>query len=110
MANILYSAYFCNPRESSESYTAVKWLDILLKEHNVTLLTNKSSELGLLEYYQTMPANLKIIGFDIPEWLEKKRNIQLHLGYFSFNKQSYRYLKAHKDLVKWTDVMLRKTP
>ncbi|WP_276481354.1 glycosyltransferase family 4 protein [Paraflavitalea pollutisoli] len=110
MANILYSAYFCNPRESSESYTAVKWLDILLKEHNVTLLTNKSSELGLLEYYQTMPANLKIIGFDIPEWLEKKRNIQLHLGYFSFNKQSYRYLKAHKDLVNWTDVMLRKTP
>lgn len=110
MANILYSAYFCKPGEGSEAYTAVKWLEILLQEHNVTLLTNRSSADGLKAYYQTIPHNLKIIGFDIPEWLEKKRNIQLHLGYFNFNKQSYRYLKANKDLVDWTDVMLRKTP
>jgi len=110
MANILYSAYFCKPGEGSEAYTAVKWLEILLKEHNVTLLTNRSSADGLHQYYTTLPHNLKIVGFDVPEWLEKKRNIQLHLGYFNFNKQSYRYLRSNPDVVNWTDVMLRKTP
>lgn len=110
MANILYSAYFCKPGEGSESYTAVKWLEILLKEHNVTVLTNRSSADGLKEYFKEMPSNLKIIGFDVPAWLEKKRNVQLHFGYFSFDRQSYKYVKAHKALLEWTDVILKKTP
>lgn len=110
MANILYSAYFCKPGEGSESYTAVKWLDILLKAHNVVLLTNRSSADALQNYYTQLPANLRIIAFDIPAWLEKKRKIQLHTGYFSFNRKSYAFLRKNPDIVEWTDVILRKTP
>jgi glycosyltransferase involved in cell wall biosynthesis len=110
MANILYSAYFCNPFESSESYTAVKWLEVLLKEHNVKLLTNRSCAEALESYFNPMPHNLEVIGFDIPNWLEKKRKMQLYPGYFSFDSKSYKYVKQNKELLDWTDVILKKTP
>ncbi|MBC8032770.1 MAG: glycosyltransferase family 4 protein [Chitinophagaceae bacterium] len=110
MANILYSAYFCHPEESSESYTAVKWLEILLKQHSVKLLTNRRCATALSRYFTSLPANLEIIGFDIPEWLERRRKVQLYFGYFSFDARSYRYLKKHPALVAWADVILKKTP
>lgn len=110
MANILYSAYFCNPTESSESYTAVKWLEVLLKQHNVKLLTNRSCADALHQYFKPVPPNLEIIGFDIPYWLEKKRKMQLYPGYFSFNRKSYQYVRKNQALLDWTDVILKKTP
>lgn len=110
MANILYSAYFCNPTESSESYTAVKWLEVLLKQHQVKLLTNRSCADALHKYFNPLPANLEIIGFDIPHWLEKKRKMQLYPGYFSFDSKSYKYVRKNQALLDWTDVILKKTP
>ena len=110
MANILYSAYFCNPTESSESYTAVKWLEILLRSHNVKLLTNRSCADALHKYFNPLPHNLEIIGFDIPYWLEKKRKMQLYTGYFSFNSKSYKYVRKNQAILDWTDVILKKTP
>lgn len=110
---ILLSSYRCNPFGVSEAYVGFKWLEILLKKHSVILLTIKSNELRIVDYYKKkLPINLHIISFSEIKILKKSHILynSLKIGYFIFNWQYYRFLKSNSSIVEKSDILFHNTP
>ncbi len=107
---VLLSAYFCSPYLPSEASGAFKWMTILLKEFKVVLLTNKESEADVNRYYQgNLPENLSVLTFDDDHPL-KGVKVQLHFGYFTFNRNLARYIRKDGSMLKDADLILHKNP
>ncbi|NJN24875.1 MAG: glycosyltransferase family 4 protein [Cyclobacteriaceae bacterium] len=108
---IIYSAYYCNPFGGSESYGAINWLNILLKEFDIVLITNKPSEEGLrLHFGSRFPSNLVIYSFADENILKRKFKVQVHFGYFTFNHHLRRFIQSNKEVLADAKVVLHKNP
>lgn len=111
MIDVIFSAYFCNPYWPSESYGAFKWMETMLDKANVKVFTSKGSEEGILKYYNNqLPDNLKVYTFEDDNYLKKKLKIQLHFGYFTFNKNVEKFLKSNSEELKNVKFILHKNP
>jgi len=110
--NILMSAYGIDPFGVSEHYAAFNWLRILLKEHQIMLVTTKEAEISLLKFYKgQLPENLKIIGFKDNIKLRYNRILRpLILSYFLFNHRVFRYFKKHVNMLEPVDLIFHKSP
>lgn len=110
---IIYSAYSCDPSEVSEKYVAFIWLQMLLKQFTLILLTTKQAEASIKAYYNnTLPANLQIIGFEDNYPFKGMRIIRntVQLGYFFFNYKINRYLCKNPQILNSCDLIFQKTP
>ncbi len=108
---IIYSAYFCNPFWPSESMSAFRWLIILLERYEVIVFTSKASAEGIYQYYQpAIPKNLRILTFDDDNLLKGKLNMQVHFGYFTFNKNVRKYIEKNGNEFNDVKLVLHKNP
>ena len=110
---ILYSAYSCDPFEVSEKYVAFIWLQMLLKQFTLILLTTKQAEASIKKYYKnTLPANLQIIAFEDNYPFKSNRIVRntVQLGYFFFNYKINRYLRKNPQTLNPCDLIFQKTP
>lgn len=111
MKQIILSAYYCNPYLPSEASGAFKWLQILLKQYRVVLLTNEESNEGVLKFYdQNLPENLKILTFDDSHFLKDRFRIQVHFGYFVYNNNLRKYIKEGAPELKNAQLIIHKNP
>jgi glycosyltransferase involved in cell wall biosynthesis len=109
---ILFSSYLCNPFAVSEAYSAFEWLNILLKQFNIILLTTIEEKESVNLYYKKhLPDNLEIISF--PDKYPFKSNGKIkntiRLGYFYFNHNLTSYLKKNREIID-SCYILHKSP
>jgi glycosyltransferase involved in cell wall biosynthesis len=108
---IIYSAYFCNPYWPSESMSAFKWLTILLERYDVIVFTSEGSSEGIYKYYQqSIPKNLKVQTFKDDNLLKRKIRVQLHFGYFTFNRNVKKYIEKNTNEFSDVRLILHKNP
>lgn len=111
MKQIVLSAYYCNPYLPSEASGAFKWLQILLKKYSVILLTNEESNEGVMKFYdQKLPERLKILTFDDTHFLKDRFRIQVHFGYFAYNRNLRKYIKSGAPDLKNAQLIIHKNP
>ncbi|GEM_PF-3258126 len=111
MANILFSAYWCNPFGFSEHVGSFKWLEILRSKHNIVIFTSTYSEEGLLTYYENkIPHNVKVITFSDDNFLKKSLSIDIHFGFYTFNNNVNKFIKENRGFFDQFDIILHKSP
>ncbi len=105
------SAYYCNPYLPSEASGAFKWLTILLKEYAVILVTNEESEEGVRRYFgQQFPEDLNILTLKDDNLLKDKLQIQMHFGYFTYNRNLKNYILNDGKAFKDAQLIIHKNP
>lgn len=113
---ILISAYTCNPFGVSESLAAFNFVNILLQEYNIILLTTKENEFSIKEFYQKTPINtsasIRIISFkdSYPGKQIKVINDSIKVGYFIFNQKIKKYLRNNLAIIDEADLLYHKSP
>lgn len=111
---IAFSAYYCNPYLPSEAFGAFRWMEILLENYHVLLVSSPESEAGIRRFYgEAMPENLEMLIFSDSNWFErfnKRKRIQIHFGYFIFNRNLRKYLKGGGGRLNEVDMILHKNP
>lgn len=111
--NILVSAYGCSPFDISEANNAFYWLLILIKKYSIKLLTTNENKKDIEQYFNnSLPKNLEIISFkdEYPLKSVHQVNRGVKLGYFLFNYNIRKYLKANISIIEDADILFHKTP
>lgn len=108
---LIFSSYYCNPYLPSESSSAFRWLQILLKRYQVILITNQDSADGIQRFYEgRLPEGLELIVLKDNHFLKDRVRAQVHFGYFTFNRALKKYITRHREELNQARLAIHKTP